>query len=149
MAHIELSARRDILRPAEKDVARRLHDALSLDHPLALMAFEFRRQPFEHGSSGLLDLQKERRGVAANVEPDGAERSNAADADHLEGNVLERVSIDEKMPVGRQAARIGVERTFGVEMVTAIALGGEMIDERRPILDARLLALDQMREVVV
>src|SRR5262249_14492640 len=67
LAHIELSARCDVLRPAEKDIACRLHDALSLDHPLALMALEFRRQPFEHRFSGLLDLQKQRRSVAAHV----------------------------------------------------------------------------------
>ena len=56
-------------------VARRLHDTLTLDHPLALVALEFRRQPFEHGFAGFLDLQEQRRAVAARVQPDGAERA--------------------------------------------------------------------------
>src|SRR6266699_530202 len=41
LAHIELPVRSLILRPAQEDVARRLHDALALDHPLALVPLNF------------------------------------------------------------------------------------------------------------
>jgi hypothetical protein len=58
VTHIEISVRSDILRPTQEDIARRLHDALTLDHPLALMARKFRRQPLEHRLAGFPDLQE-------------------------------------------------------------------------------------------
>jgi hypothetical protein len=58
VTHIEISVRSNILRPTQEDIARRLHDALTLDHPLALMARKFRRQPLEHRLAGFLDLQE-------------------------------------------------------------------------------------------
>src|SRR5262245_38740857 len=58
LAHIEISVRRDVLRPSEEDVARRLHNALTLDHTLALVPLEFRPQPFEYGFASFLDLQE-------------------------------------------------------------------------------------------
>src|SRR5438046_7430820 len=76
LAHIEVSVRCDVLRPAQEEIACGLHDALTLDHPLALMALEFRGQPLEHGFAGFFNLQEQRRAVAAQVEADGAERAN-------------------------------------------------------------------------
>src|SRR5438552_17355644 len=70
LAHIEVSVRCDVLRPAQEDVARRLHDALTFNHPLALVALEFRRQLLEHGFAGFLDLQEQRSAVTAQVEAD-------------------------------------------------------------------------------
>src|SRR5262245_18342743 len=99
LAHIEVSLRCDVLRPSQKEVACRLHDALTFDHALDLVPLEFRRQPLENGFAGFLDLQEQRRAVATHVQPDGAERANAADTDDLEGDVLERISIDETKPV--------------------------------------------------
>src|SRR5215470_17481958 len=104
LAHVELTMGCGVLGPAQEHVARRLHDALALDHALALMAVELRRQPLEHGLAGFLELQEQRRAVATHVEPDGAERADAADADNLEGDVLERVAIEETEAVGRQPA---------------------------------------------
>jgi hypothetical protein len=95
------------------------------------------------------DLQEQRRAIAAHVQPDGAESANATDTDHLEGDVLERVSIDQTKPVGRQTAFINAERVLGVDVVAGVTLGPEMIDERRPVVDARLLAHYQTGEVVV
>src|SRR5262245_8384438 len=116
MAYIEVSVRCHVLGPAEEQIARRLHDALALDYPLALVAAEFRCQPLKHGLAGFLDLQEQRRGVSAHVEPDGAEGADAADTHHLEGYVLERVSIDEITPVRCQAPYISSERALGVYM---------------------------------
>src|SRR5262245_55777032 len=149
MAYIEVSMRRNVLRPTQELVTRRLHDTLTLDHPPALVAVEFRSQPLEHGPAGFLDLQEQRCAVAAHVERDCAKRANAADADRLEGDVLERISIDEAKPIRRQPAFIGGERALGVDVMAGVALDGEMIDQRWPIRDARLLALHQTREVIV
>src|SRR5437867_13324606 len=100
LAHIELTVGRGVLGPAQEHIARRLHDTLAFDHALALMAVELRCQPLEHRLARLLDLQEQRRAVAAHIEPDGAERADAADADNLEGNVLERVAIEATGAVG-------------------------------------------------
>src|SRR5438128_7752338 len=82
LAHIEVPVRCDVLRPAQEEIARRLHDALTFDHPLTLVTLECRPEPLEHGFAGFLDLQEPRRAVAAHVEADGPERAKPADADH-------------------------------------------------------------------
>src|SRR5215472_12538745 len=65
LAHVELPVRGLILCPAQEDVARRLHDALAFDHSLALVALELLPKPLEYGFAGFLDLQEQRRAVAA------------------------------------------------------------------------------------
>src|SRR6185436_11342747 len=64
-AHIELPARGRVFGPAQEEVARCLHHTLALDYSLALMALEFRSEPLDHGFAGFLDLQEQRRAVAA------------------------------------------------------------------------------------
>src|SRR5262249_46640678 len=149
LANIELAARSSVLRPPQEYVARRLHDALALHHPLALVALELGRQLLEHRRAGFLQLQEQRGAVPAQVQPDGAEGADAADTDHFEGDVLELVSVDKKKPVGWQAFLISVKHAPSIEVVAGVALRFEMIDERRPIRDARLPALDQTREIIV
>src|SRR5580765_1551058 len=78
LAHIELTLRCGVLGPAQEHVAGRLHEPLALDHALALMAVEFRGEPLEHGLARFRYLQEQRCAVAAHVEPDGAERADAA-----------------------------------------------------------------------
>src|SRR5262249_43093073 len=87
--------------------------------------------------------------VPAHVQANGAEHADAADANHFEGDVLEFVSVDKEKPVGRQAFFISVEHAPGIEAIAGVALPSEMIDEGRPIRDARLIAFDQTREIIV
>src|SRR6185295_9083114 len=79
----------------------------------------------------------------------GAERANAADADHLEGDVFERIAIEQTLSVGCQADFISAQHTLGVHVVNSITLGREMIDERRSVFYPRPLSLYQMGKVVV
>jgi len=58
VTHVEVPAGHSVLRPAQKDVARRLHGPLPLDNPPAGMPVEFRPEAFEHGFSGFLELQE-------------------------------------------------------------------------------------------
>src|SRR5262245_31795901 len=103
MPHVELAARWPIFRPAKEKVACRLHDALALDHALALVAFELRSQALEHGRAGLFDLQEQGRAIAADVEPDGTEGANAADADHFEGDVPQHIAIEQVTAIRRKS----------------------------------------------
>src|SRR5262249_6015557 len=109
MPHVELAARWPILRPAKEEVARRLHNALALDHALALVTFELGRQALEHGRSSFFDLQEEGRAVAAGVKPDGTKGANATDSDHFKGDVAKRIALEQATAIGRKARRIGVE----------------------------------------
>jgi hypothetical protein len=84
------------------------------------MARKFRRQPLEHRLAGFLDLQEEWSAIAANVQPNGAERANATDANHLEGDILQPISVEETKPVGLQAALISVKSAPGIEVVTGV-----------------------------
>src|SRR5262249_38316141 len=65
VAQIEMPLRGAVFGPAEKDVARRLHHPLAFDHPLAGMTLEMRSETLEHRASRFLDLQEQRRVVAA------------------------------------------------------------------------------------
>ena len=149
LADVEISPRRAILRPTQKDVARRLHDALALDHAAARVILELRAEALEHGLAGFLDLQEQRGAVAAHEQADGTEGADAADADHLEGDVLERIAFEQTKPLRRQPVPVQGEHALGVDPMPRVASLAEMVDARRPVLDARLLALHQVREVVV
>src|SRR5262249_10431079 len=99
MPHIEVTLRCWVLRPPKENIACRLHDALPLDHAPTLVTLISWRQPLEHGIARFLDLQEQRRAVAARIQGDRAERADTADPSHLERNVLERISIDEADPI--------------------------------------------------
>src|SRR5580693_1294377 len=75
--------------PAEEDVTGRLHQALPVDHALALVAvLAGPGVGTEHRVLRLLDLQEERIGVVpAEQQNDPAPGPDAAHADHLAGHV--------------------------------------------------------------
>ncbi len=149
LAHVEMTARCRILRPAQEHVARGLHHALALDHALTRVARELRPETLEHGLVRFLDLQEQGRAVVGHEQADGAEGAHAADADHLEGHVLERIAIDQAKMLGREPLLIGGEHLLGVDAFARIFLRREVIDQRRPVLDMRLLARDEVRKIVV
>src|ERR1700677_2948552 len=77
-ANIEFDAYGLIRRPAEKNVGRRLHHPLPLDHALALRALvgKLLRKSLEDGALRLLDLQEERLAVAAEEKPHNTHPAN-------------------------------------------------------------------------
>jgi hypothetical protein len=92
--------------PAEEEIAGRLHQALSLDHTLAV-----RREAggaevgLEHRGLSLLDLHEQGiASVAADHQRDPAARADARDSDHLVGNVDDLVGVEKLPPVGLERA---------------------------------------------
>src|SRR5713226_10216082 len=81
LAHVKMSGRRAILRPTQEDIACGLHGPLTFDDPLARVTFEFRPKALQDGFRGFLDLKKQWGSVAAHEQADGAERTDAPDAD--------------------------------------------------------------------
>src|SRR5262245_1884994 len=102
LAHIEMPARCLVLRPSQKNIARRLHDMLPFDDAPAGMTVVLWPKAFEHRFSRFLDLKKQRRTLSAREQADRAERAHASDADRLEGHVPERVAVEQEPPLRRQ-----------------------------------------------
>src|SRR6202047_5347502 len=97
---------------AQKNVARRLHRALPLDDAAALMDQARRRRGdlCENRRQRLLDLQKQRLSIRRHKKPDRAKRTNAADADDLEGDVGKRVALHQRAPFRKEGGLVVGER---------------------------------------
>src|ERR1700733_5953752 len=63
LSDIEMPPGHQVVRPTQEDVARCLHNALTIRNPLSGMTVEFRAETFEHGCPGLLELKKQRRAI--------------------------------------------------------------------------------------
>ena len=101
--------------PAEQDVARRLHQALALDDPLAVVAVPAGAEVrLEHRGLGLLDLQQERVVVvAAEHQHDPRPGPDAAHADDLAGDVDEPVALDEDPAIVRERRLVRPHQRVG------------------------------------
>src|SRR5206468_1042515 len=66
-----------------------------------------------------------------------------------EGNVLELIAIEQITPFRGKPMSVRIEHAVRIEPMPRVPFFGEMIDERPPVRDARALALDQMRKIVV
>src|SRR5262245_24377312 len=113
------------------------------------MTVEFGPEAFEYRFSRFFDLKEERSAVPAREQTDRAERPHASHPDRLEGYVTEGVAIEQAQPLRRETLLVGGKHALGVDAVRRVALSSEMVDQRRLVDDARLLAPDQMREVVI
>ena len=114
------------------------------------MVFEFPPQTLEHGFSRFFDLKEQGSAVAAHEQADGTESPHASNADDFERDVLERVSLDETTPLRCETLLIGRKHAPLIySMLRIVALSGEMINERRSVVDPRLVVLHQVREIVV
>src|SRR6516164_1453048 len=113
------------------------------------MILEFRPEALEDGFPRFFDLEKQRSAVAAHEQADGAEGTDASHPDNLEGHVLERVALDEATPLRRKTVLIGRKHALRIHSIPRVTFCSEMINERRPVFDARLPALHQVRKVLV
>ena len=89
-ADVELPACLGVLHEAQERVGRRLHQTLSVHHPLAGGSGCARgpaAEGLENGAAGFLDLQEQRRTLFRHQQGHGAEGADAAHADDLEGHV--------------------------------------------------------------
>src|SRR5215471_12324538 len=113
------------------------------------MILEFRPEALEDRFPRFFDLKKERRAVAANEQADGAEGTDASHPDNFEGHILERVALDEATPLRRKTVLVGRKHALRIHSIPRVMFCREMINERRPVFDPRLLALHQVRKVLV
>src|SRR6516165_9633928 len=122
---------------------------LTFDDAPAGMAIEFGPEAFEHRFCRFFDRKEQRVAVPAREQTDRAKRPDASDSNRLEGYVTQRVPIEQAQPLRRETLLVGGKHALGIDAVPRVALSREMVDQRRLVHDARLLARDQMREVVI
>src|SRR5262249_39536680 len=88
LPHVEVHVQTRIRRPAEKNVAGRLHQQLSFNDALAVIAVgTAARVGLEHRSACLLELEKERVVVTSHEERNDTAGSDAAYTDDLDRDV--------------------------------------------------------------
>src|SRR5262249_754155 len=122
---------------------------LTFNDPPSGMTIEFGSEAFEHRFSRFFDLKEQRGAVPAREQADRAKRANASHPNRLEGYVTERVAIEQAQPLRRKTLLVGGKHALGIDAVPRVAFSREMVDQRRLVHDPRLLARDQMREVVI
>ena len=110
LPHVEVASLTVLVdpgRPAEEEVARRLEQALSLDHPLPLVVeARCRHMVGEHRPLRFFDLQEQRiTQLLAGEQDDPRPRADAADADHLERDVDDRELVEERLHVQGHGVR--------------------------------------------
>src|SRR2546429_5983774 len=91
------------------------------------MILELRPKTLEDGFSRFLDLQKQRSVAPAHEQADRTERADASDPDDLEGDVLERVALDEATPLRGEAVLVGGENAPFIDAMPCVAASREMI----------------------
>ena len=97
--------------PAEEDVAAGLQNTLPGDDPFAVLAVLAGWQVrLEHGVHGLLDLQEQRLTVVSPSEQyHEAAGADAADANHLQGDVSDLEPAQQVRTIGLDTRVVGVE----------------------------------------
>ena len=99
-------------QPAEQDVARRLHQALPLDHAPALVAYSL-APGYGSSTEGWASLTWRKSGsllVAPEQEHDPGARADAADAHDLAGQVDVAVAVEQPPAVALERAAVGARR---------------------------------------
>ena len=142
-------------QPAEEDVARGLHEALTLDDALTGVPVVARAEErLVHRWLGFLDLQEERIAVVSpEQERDPGLRAHAADADDLAREVGQLVAVEKDAPVVLQRAAVfphhASERRDGLGSLLLVEVV-ERDDQRRLRDDARVSVDDagELREGV-
>jgi hypothetical protein len=82
------------VRPAQKDVAGRLHQPLPRNDPLPLiLVLTLARIGLEHGGTSFLELQQQGVILCGEKQPYVALRADTADADRFDGNVFQAVAV--------------------------------------------------------
>src|SRR5271157_3594774 len=118
--------------PAEKNIARGLHDPLARDDPFALVSVCCRaRVGFEDRMPGLLGLQDQLVASLGPVEEDKTSCSDTSDADDLDSDIVEAVTIIEDPALGREGGPVLLQRNG--KLLFHLPFFRRMIDQRRMI----------------
>ena len=139
------------LDPAEHDVARRLREALALDHPLAAVReLAVTEERLQDRRLGLLELEEQRIVVvAAEHEADPGSRADAADADHLAGRVHVAEAFEQLAPVARERAAVGAHDAAEELLDLVHVLGVDFLDrhDQRRVADDPELPVDLLGQL--
>ena len=83
--------------PAEQHVAGRLHEPVAVHDPLAVVGEVARGGVgLQHRGARLLDLEEERVPLVGHQQQHPAHGAHAADADHLDRDVLDLVAVEQQ-----------------------------------------------------
>lgn len=141
LAHVDVAAQRGA-RPAEEDIAGRLHQALAGHHALPLVGVQaLACMGLQHRRARLLHLQEQRVVVRGHEQAHAADGADAADADHLECVVEEVIAVEQRARVLGQAVAVEGEHLGIVGRGPRGLIGRGVEDQRRLVLDARAGAL--------
>ena len=107
VARLAVETRSDVL-PAEEDVARRLHQPLARDDPLAAVGvLALAHEPLQHGRLRFLELEEQRIGVVdPEEERDPGARADAPDSDDLAGEIDEPELLQQMAAIRLEGAAI-------------------------------------------
>ena len=122
------------LRPAQEDIACRLHDALAGDDALPLVLEGARlRKRLEDRTPRFLDLKDEAVVFVRHQQRDGTARPDAADSDDFDRHVHEFVGVHQRRDVVAQRGAVRSE-DFG-RIDDDLAVGRRVVEFRRLIDD--------------
>jgi hypothetical protein len=136
---------------AEEDIAGGLHHLLAVYNAAALVPLvrKLAAKTLQHGILRLLDLKEQRFVVTRQKQADAAEGTDGTDAYRLECQILQREAIEQPQSIRIEALAIRGEQLFDAKLVSRIGFGIQMEDRRRLIDDPRIVAADEMREIVI
>src|SRR5262249_47644520 len=128
------------VNPAEEDVARGLHQPLTLDDALAVVGvLALADERLEHRGLCLLGLEEQGVvSVTAEQEHDPGPRADAADAYDLTGEVDDPVALDQLAPVPGEGAPVLADQLLDPLARSRSALARELVDrgdQRRVVHD--------------
>ena len=139
LADVEMPAEL-ALRPAEEDVARRLHHSVPVHNPLAMIAVDaLAGTRLQDRGPRLFDLEEQGILLAGHQQRHGAEGADAADPNYLDGDVLEFRAVDEHPPVFLHAFPIAGKGRPGAREQVFHTLFIRVVDQRRIVSDRRRL----------
>src|SRR5204863_1426589 len=98
--------------PTEEDVARRLHEPLTFDHPLPVVGVSaLADERLQYGRLCLLGLQEERiLSIPAQQQDDPGAGPDASDADHLPCEMNEAEVLEQMLPVSLQGSTVRTDQ---------------------------------------
>src|SRR5262249_5418173 len=125
-------------RPAEEEVASRLHKTVPVHYPLAMVGIHaFSSIGLQDRRACFFHLEEEWILFAGQEEHDSAPGADATDADHLDRDIVEFVTVQEPPPVFLHGFPIAGKSRLDAGEKFPMTVLAPMIDERRIVFNGR------------
>src|SRR5438067_10344514 len=135
-----------LFRPAQKYIARCLHQPLADNHSLtAVRANTFSGIRLQHAFMHLLDLEKERVVIASHHQQYGTAGTDAADSDYLNRNIFDFVTIHKSLKIIRKCFSIAEKCFFNEPIVFCRSHFFWMKNQGRVVFDSDFAIFDRSR----